>query len=142
MVKYTNFLNQSAAALILAALVGCEPANRYVPPPPPLVTVTTPVRRAVTSYATYTGTTKAVQSVDLRARVKGFLESIHFKPADDVKKGDLLFVIDPKPFQAKVDQASADLANKGAQLDNAESEYRRSVPLHQRKVISEEEFVQ
>lgn len=130
----------AVAAVVAAA--GCEGANQYVPPPPPPVTVTLPVQRSVTSYATFTGTTKAVATVDLRARVKGFLESIDFSPGDDIKEGKLLFVIDPKPFQAKVDQAAADLANKEAQLANAESEYQRANHLYQRKVIAEEEHVQ
>jgi len=130
----------AVAAAVAAA--GCEGANQYVPPPPPPVTVTLPVQRSVTSYATFTGTTKAVATVDLRARVKGFLESIDFNPGDDVNEGKLLFVIDPKPFQAKVDQAAADLANKEAQLANAESEYQRANHLYQRKVIAEEEHVQ
>jgi RND family efflux transporter MFP subunit len=130
-----------AALLLSFCVAGCEPSNQYVPPPPPDVTVARPVRRSVTTYLPYTGTTKAVESVDLRARVRGFLESIHFKPGDDVKKNDLLFVIDPKPFQAKVDQAAADLASKEAQLVNAESEYKRTLALYQRKVISEQEYI-
>ncbi|MDR3633960.1 MAG: efflux RND transporter periplasmic adaptor subunit [Isosphaeraceae bacterium] len=139
----TKTIRAAVWALGIAAVTaGCEPANTYVPPPPPVVTVTLPVQRAVTSYVTFTGTTKAVQSVDLRARVKGFLESINFTPAEDVEKGKLLFTIDPKPFQAKVDQAAADLANKEAQFANADSEYKRANSLHQRKVISEEEYIQ
>ena len=130
------------AALLMACVApGCEPPNKYVPPPPPEVTVATPERRTVTSYLEYTGTTQAFESVDLRARVMGFLESIHFKPGDDVKKDALLFVIDAKPFQAKVDQSAADFASKEATLVGAESEYKRTTALYQRKVVSDEEYI-
>src|SRR5258707_477462 len=100
----------------MAVGLGCEKGNTYVPPPPPEVTVSPPLRRPVTVYLDYTGNTRAVATVELRARVKGFLDEIRFKPGQDVKKGDLLFVIDPKPFQARVDQLKADLENKVAQL--------------------------
>ena len=95
-----------------------------------MVTVSTPERRPVTTYIEYTGTTQASERVDLRARVKGLLESIHFKPDTDVKQGDLLFVVDSKPFQAKVDQAAADLTSKEVLLVSAESEFKRCSRLY------------
>ena len=125
----------------LGPLTGCESKNAYVAPPLPSVTVSAPERRRVTTYREHTGTTQAIKSNELRARVKGFLESIHFKPGDEVKEGDLLFLIDPKPFQAKVDQAAADLTSKEAQLVSAESEFKRSAQLYQRKMISDEEMI-
>jgi membrane fusion protein (multidrug efflux system) len=134
-------LRHAPVLLLLGLAAGCEPNNAYVPPPPPVVTVSTPERRPVTTYMEHTGTTQAIETVDLRARVKGFLESIHFTPGESVKQGALLFVIDPKPFQAKVDQAAADLTSKEAQLVSAESEFKRSTQLYQRKVISDEEMI-
>src|SRR6188474_198550 len=78
-----------------AMLAGCRPkTNVYAPPPPPEVTVVNPIEKQVTRYLEYTGTTEAFQSVDLRARVAGFLEQVNFKAGSKVAKGDLLFVID------------------------------------------------
>ncbi|HMB06745.1 MAG TPA: efflux RND transporter periplasmic adaptor subunit [Isosphaeraceae bacterium] len=134
-------LRHAPVLLLLGLAAGCEPNNAYVPPPPPVVTVSTPERRPVTTYLEHTGTTQAIETVDLRARVRGFLESIHFTPGAIVKQGALLFVIDPKPFRAKVDQAAADLESKEAQLVSAESEFKRSSQLYQRKVISDEEMI-
>ncbi|HVZ93411.1 MAG TPA: efflux RND transporter periplasmic adaptor subunit [Phycisphaerales bacterium] len=96
-------------------LWGCKPkTNTYAPPPAPEVTVAHPVRKSVTRYLEYTGTTEAYESVDLRARVSGFLEEFRFKPGAAVKKGDLLFVIDPRVYRAQQQQAAADLASKEA----------------------------
>ncbi len=89
-----------SAALALSCLaVGCQPGNRYVPPPPPEVTVSPPLRQSVMSYLEYTGTTKSIETVDLRARVKGFLKQRLFREGEDVKEGQLLLVIDEEPFQ-------------------------------------------
>jgi len=122
-------------------ITGCGQQNAYQAPPPPEVIVSPPIRQDVTSYREYTGTTRAIESVELRARVKGFLESIHFRPGANVRQGDLLFVIDPKPFQSKVDQAKADLASKQATLENMESELMRSTQLRQRAVLTEQDFI-
>jgi RND family efflux transporter MFP subunit len=93
---------------LTAAGIACKPkANAFVPPPPPEVTVTHPVRRSVTRYLEYTGTTEAYESVDLRARVPGFLEQVNFKPGGAVKRGDVLFVIDRRTYQATVDRAQS-----------------------------------
>ena len=77
--------------------------------PPPAVSVSRPVERDVTDNAEFTGRTAAVESVQVRARVWGHLQRIHFKEGAEVKKGDLLFVIDPRPFQIRLDQAIAQL---------------------------------
>lgn len=112
-------------ALSIAAL-GCRPkTNAYAPPPPPDVTVAHLVQRPVTRYLEYTGTTEAYESVELRARVSGFLQSINFKPGSAVKKGDLLFVIDPREYVAQVKQAEADLATRKAARRLAEITYGR-----------------
>jgi len=99
---------------------GCEQTNQYVEPPPPEVTVTNPIRQAVTSYMEYTGTTGAVERVDLRARVRGFLKKKLFKEGNDVKAGQLLLVIDEEPFQVRLEQVRARQEEAEAALKRAE----------------------
>jgi RND family efflux transporter MFP subunit len=121
--RYTRYsrTNRFLTFLVLVVLgVGCESANRYVEPPPPEVTVTKPTRRAVTSYMEYTGTTGAVERIDLRARVRGFLKKKLFKEGADVKAGQLLLVIDEEPFQVKLEQVRARQEEAEAALKRAE----------------------
>ena len=120
---------------------GCKPANDYAAPPPPTVTVSQPVRQDVTDYLEFTGTTKAVELVEIRARVQGYLQSVHFEPATDVKKGDLLFVIDPRPFKAKAYKAQADLRRKQATLVLANENYLRTEKLYKQKAAPRVDFV-
>src|SRR5262249_46731253 len=111
----------------LAALLGgggCGPRNAYLPPPPPEVEVAVPVEQTVTLYDEFTGTTQASDTVQVRSRVQGYLESVHFLDGADVRKGDLLFVIDRQPYQAQMDQAQADLESKKAAAVRAEALYR------------------
>lgn len=115
-----------------AALSGCERGNTYVPPPPPEVSVSPPRRQAVTDYLQYTGTTKAIESVDLRARVKGFLKERRFQEGSDVKAGDLLLVIEEEPFQARVEQAQAKLAAAESELKKAQESKQREIATAQR----------
>jgi len=126
-------------AMVLIGAIGCHPANEYVPPPPPKVTVAHPIDKEVVDSAEYTGTTDAYEFVEIRARVKGFLQSVMFEPGTDVAAGDQLYLIDPKPFQAAVDNAKAAVALAKAQVAsakadevqaeaksrNAEAQYRR-----------------
>lgn len=117
-----------AATLALASLLaGCERGNTYAPPPPPEVTVSVPLQKSVTNYLQYTGTTKAVESVDLRARVKGFLKEKHFQAGADVKSGELLMVIEEEPFQARLEEAKANRAAAESKLKTAEQSKRREV---------------
>ena len=102
-------------------LVACDRQDEYVAPPPPAVTVSQPVRQTITDYAEFTGNTEAVESVKIRARVEGFLEAVNFEAGVAVEEGDLLFVIDPKPFQAKLDKAEAELASRRASKTAARS---------------------
>jgi len=97
---------------VLSLAGGCkkeDKANAYVAPEPPSVIVANPVERDVVKYLTYTGTIEASETVEVRARVQGFLESVDFKAGQKVKKGDLLFTIDPRQYVAAVDQAKAAL---------------------------------
>ncbi len=132
------------ALLLLAAawLAGCErPENKYVPPPPPKVTVAPPEQRDVIASMFYTGTTRAWESVEIRARVQGMLRKVAFEPSSMVKKGDLLFIIEPEPFQAKVDEALAQLAVAKAQLKLAEATLKRKANAYKDRAVSEVEVI-
>jgi RND family efflux transporter MFP subunit len=113
------------ATIALAA--GCDRSadeNTFVPPPPPEVIVATPVEREVVGYMTFTGVIEASESVQLRARVQGFLESMHYSPGQRVKKGDVLFVIDKRQYEADVAQAEAAVQSQQAALVGAENDAR------------------
>lgn len=126
-------------AILTATVIGCDQKNTYVPPPPPMVTVEKPHQQNVTNYAEFTGTTVAVETVELRARVEGYLESMHFSAGANVKQGDLLFVIDPKPFQARLDEATSDLTIRQAELELAETTLKRKEGALKDRAISEVE---
>jgi RND family efflux transporter MFP subunit len=106
---------------------GCGETNKYVEPPPPEVTVARPSTRDVTNYIEVTGTMQPILSVDIRARVKGFLKERHFKEGSIVKKDQLLLVIDEVPFQVQLDQAKTRLAEAEASLKKAKQSRSREV---------------
>jgi len=91
---------------VIAPVIGCGGPPPIVPPVPPKVTVSIPLAREVTNYEEFTGYTDAASTVDIRARVNGYLIKVKFKDGDVVKQGDLLYEIDPRPFQATLDQAN------------------------------------
>ena len=128
-----------AAPTVLAALAlasACGQDNRYVAPPPPKVTVVTPVQRAVTPYLEATGNAAAVNSTNLVARVSGFLQAVHYKDGDEVKQGATLFTIEPEPYRLKLEQAQAAEASAAAALKQSEAEYARQVDLATRQIAS------
>jgi membrane fusion protein, multidrug efflux system len=127
----------SLAGLILV-IVGCK-GNQAPTPPPPKVTVSQPVVRELIEWDEYTGRIEAVESVEVRARVNGYLQSVHFKEGAIVKKGDLLFVIDPRPYQAELDNAEAALKLAKARLELAKNNLVRAKKLLSARAISEEE---
>ncbi|MBK1827559.1 efflux RND transporter periplasmic adaptor subunit [Haloferula rosea] len=104
----------SAAALPLLAFLSCSKENEFVQPPPPPVTVETPDTREVTIYKTAPATIEGLAEVDIRARVRGILESKHFEEGKPISKGDLLFKIEEEPFVAALQGAQANLANAKA----------------------------
>ncbi len=116
-----------SAAVLLAA---CGKSNQYHPPPPPAVTVSKPLNLPVTDYLQATGSVAASKTVDLVARVEGYLRSVDFKDGSLVKSGDLLFVIEPEPYAAK-------LASQQAQLLNAQSEYERQLRMIKENATSQ-----
>ena len=129
--------------LLMGANLGCDKnKQKYVAPPPAKVTVAKPVVKTITEYTEFTGNTKAYESVDIKARVEGFLESIDFTPSSHVKKGQLLFVIDRKPYQAQLEQANADLATAQAQLQLAEATLVRKQRAFKQRAVSEVDVIQ
>lgn len=131
--------------LLVMFLPACEQSGEQTaaaPPamPPPQVTVANPLVREVTDWDEFTGRLYAVKSVDVQARVNGYLQSINFKEGDIVNKGDLLYVIDPRPYKAVLDQSKAELSRARANLELAENDLSRAQRLYQSRAISEEEL--
>ncbi|EIC29025.1 RND family efflux transporter, MFP subunit [Methylomicrobium album BG8] len=104
---------------------GCEEKNAYVPPPPPEVTVSLPVHRQVREYLEFTGNTQAFNTVQLVARVQGYLEKVFFHDGESVKKDQPLFLIQQDTYQAKLKQAEAQVLQQKASLDHAQTELAR-----------------
>jgi membrane fusion protein, multidrug efflux system len=126
-----------------AALAGCGGSqNSAGAPPPPSVTVANPVKRTVIDQDEYVGRFVAVDAVEVRARVSGYLEKVHFEDGQIVKQGDLLFTVDKRPFQATLDQAKANLAQAKANLAFAESDLARGQQLVRDRTITEQTFDQ
>ncbi len=111
-------------------------------PPSPTVTVAKPVKRMLTDYDEYVGRFAAVNSVEVRARVSGYLESINFKDGQMVKQGDLLFTIDKRPFENALAQARANLNLARSNLTFTESDLKRAQQLVSEKTITEQVFEQ
>ena len=109
-------------------------------PPPPAVTVAKPIIRELVESKDFTGQFEAVDSVDVRARVSGYLESINFTDGQIVKKGDLLFVIEPKPFELALESAKANLAEANANLDLAKAQLARTAELRKKSYATEETY--
>jgi RND family efflux transporter MFP subunit len=138
-------LSRLAATLVLLApaLVACgESQQQQAAPPPPQVTVAKPVQRGVVDQDEYVGRFIAVDSVEIRARVSGYLEQVHFRDGQIVKAGDLLFTIDKRPFQNAVDQSRANLAQARANLAFAEADLARGQQLVRDRTITEQTFDQ
>ena len=131
----------TVAVVIALLLAGCGDSNTYVEPPPPQVTVATPVIQDVTDYLEFTGTTAAFDHAEARARVAGVLESLHFKPGTYVEKGDLLFVIDPRQYEAELQGAEAELASASAEETLARTELARAKELYKENAGPESDIV-
>ncbi len=121
------------ASLVIGAslllLADCRKQNAYQPPPPPEIGVAHPLTRKVQPYFYTTGSAAAYNSVDLVARIEGFVQSIDYKDGATVKAGTQLFTIEPAPYQAKLKQAQAALASAQAQYVQADAEFRRQSSL-------------
>ena len=126
-----------AAATAIVALTGCEQKNTFVAPPPPKVDVATPVQRTITRYLEATGNTAPIKTVDLMARVQGFLQTIDYQDGTFVKLGTTLFTIEPDTYKLKLEQAQAAEVGAVATLKQAEADFRRQSDLVQRQVVSQ-----
>jgi RND family efflux transporter MFP subunit len=127
-------------AILLAATLaigGCGQSNMYVPPPPPKVDLAFPLKQTVEQYLLATGSTAAVNTTTLVARVPGFLQAINYKDGDAVKAGTVLFVIEQKPYQLALEQAQAGQASAVASTKQAEADYARQSELAAQKISSQ-----
>lgn len=122
-------------------LAACQQPQAALPPPPlPQVTVSQPVAREVVEWDEYTGRLEAVESVEVRARVNGYLQSIHFTDGAVVQKGALLFVIDPRPYQEELNRATAALEQAMARSERTQKDLARAQQLVRSRAISQEEL--
>jgi RND family efflux transporter MFP subunit len=134
----------ASSALILGSclgLTGCARAPSGAPTAAPVpVTISYPVERDVTDYADFTARIAAVDSVEVRAHVWGYLDKVNFKEGALVKKGGLLFELDPRPYQAMLNQAKAKVGQDEAQLTYDEAEYQRNLGLAGSGAVSRSEL--
>jgi multidrug efflux system membrane fusion protein len=130
------------ASGMAALLASCGEEQKAAAPPPPVVTVAHPTRRTVIDMDEYVGRFVAVNSVEIRARVSGYLDQVHFTDGQTVKQGDLLFSIDKRPFQTSLDQARANLAQARANMAFADADLARGAQLVRDKTITEQTFDQ
>lgn len=136
-------LPAAAAGIAMLVLAGCGQGQpQGGAPPPPTVTVATPVKRTIVDHDEYVGRFVAVNFVEVRARVSGYLERIHFTDGQIVKEGDLLFTIDRRPFQNALDQAKGALAQARANLAYAESDLERGSKLVRDTTITQQVYDQ
>lgn len=134
------------ALLPLLLLLGCgqpptpaaAPGPQQMPPVP--VKTALPLHKPVAEWDEYTGRIEAAEAVEVKARVHGYLDKVNVKDGDVVRKGDLLFVIDPRPYRAELDRAEGALEQTRTRLDLARNDLGRAERLHQSKAISEEEY--
>lgn len=137
-------LTAAAAALLIAqssALSACSPAKSQPGPPPAAkVEVAPVVFRSLAQWDDFTGQMEAINSVNVHARVGGFIDEVRFKEGAEVKKGQILFQIDPRPFQAEVDRAAADLERAKAQAVLAQADASRGERLMQQNAVAQGEL--
>jgi RND family efflux transporter MFP subunit len=138
--SYLLFAAAFAAVLLLSGCARDEAAEPHAGPALPQVTVASAISRKVTEFDEFTGRFEAVERVEVRPRVSGYISSVNFKDGSEVRKGDVLFVIDPRPYVAERDKARAQLAQSRSQLILARSERDRATKLLAQHAISQEEF--
>lgn len=129
--NYRAIISTALLALsVCLTMAGCAERPAEAPAAPPVaVPVSAPIERSVTDFADFTARTAAVDSVEVRAHVWGYLDKVNFKEGAFVKKGDVLFELDPRPYQALLNQAKAKVAQDEAQRTYDEAEYQRNVKL-------------
>src|SRR5690242_20904778 len=141
--SFRNYARFAACFGLAALLANCgDQQKQAAAPPPPSVTVAEPVKRTVFDYDEYVGRFVAVDSVEIRARVSGYLDKIHFTDGQLVKKGELLFTIDKRPFQNAADQARGNNALAKSNLAFTEADFARAQQLVKDKTITDQVFEQ
>ena len=134
-------LSAVASSLVMIITAGCNRVEKKPEPPPPMsVMFVTPTTEEVTEFEEFTGRTAATEVVELRSRVSGYLNSVHFEAGVQVKKGDVLLKIDDRPFVAEEQRASAAAAQIEARIKRLTSQLRRAEELMAKKALSEHEF--
>lgn len=137
MIRRKRMISHSGVALFaLIALTACE-QNSFVPPPPPKVDVSLPIKQNITRYLTATGNTAPFKSVDLVARVQGVLQAISYQDGAFVKEGTPLFTIEPETYKLKLQQAQAAEAGAQASLKQSESDFKRQSDLVGKQIVSQ-----
>jgi multidrug efflux system membrane fusion protein len=137
----TTLAMLALGALVAVLVAACSSeAAQNAAPPPPEVSVAQVLRKPVQQWDQFTGRVTAIETVDLRPRVSGYVERVVYTEGQDVRKGDLLFVIDPRPYRAALDQAEAELARARSEAKLAQSQDARAESLIAAKAISREEF--
>ncbi len=134
-----QFILLACISIVISSCDSQTHSDAQSAPPPPHVKITQPLAQEVTEWDEYTGRIEAVSSVDIRARVSGYLEKVNFKAGARVKKGELLFEIDPKPFIAQLQYAQAELESAKVKRELAKNDLERAERLFSGKAISEEE---
>src|SRR3989442_13876796 len=124
----------------MLCLTGCKGKPQATPPPPPTVEVVTVTQADVPLYHEWIGVLDGLVNAHIRAQVTGYLLSQNYREGDPIKKGDLLFEIDPRPFKAALDQAKGQLTQAEARLGKTELDVKRYAPLVKDKAISQEEY--
>ena len=131
-------LGSAALLLVVAVMVaaGCQRATAPPPPPPPAVTVSQPLEREVVRWNDYSSYLASPETVNVKARISGLIEEAPFHEGALIHKGDLLFKIDPRPFQADLDNKKAAVAQATATVDQTRVHYQRYITLSRLQVIS------
>ncbi|MGH7844743.1 MAG: efflux RND transporter periplasmic adaptor subunit [Candidatus Binatia bacterium] len=124
--------------LLLAVGVGCS--KKEAPPPPPEVQVAEVVQRDVPIYIELVGSTLGSEDIEIRSRVEGYLVSVNFTEGSFVRKGQLLYRIDPQPLEAALAEAKADLATAQARLEKNKNDVARYRPLAEQQAVSQQEL--
>jgi len=135
-----NMLSAAAGALLLTSGCGSSGGGAQSAPPPPQVSVAQVLERPVKDWDEFTGRMQAVESVEIRPRVSGYIDKVAFTEGSQVKRGDLLFVIDPRPYKADADRAAADVKRYKTALELARIELGRVQKLKDSGAVSEEEL--
>mgnify|MGYP005843693117 CR=1 FL=1 len=138
--KFTYSCISAAFIALLILVTACGNSNRQPEPPPPSVIVSNPLISEVPVWDEYVGRFRAIDRVDVRARVSGYLEEINFEDGEFVDEGDVLFVIDQDPFKVVLDRAEADLLSAETRLELAEKEFSRVEGLRETGAVSQEQY--